>query len=610
LLGSLILTLAFAAAPMPAPLPVATAMPAVGATPTSTRGLILPPAPAMSPLVRIPENALPSGDLVGTSGPFVGLSAGDAIAMALARNTDLGVAQSNRRIAGWQIVAAQGAYDLRLMIAPSLGYEKMPSLSPFQSGPGGGPAQQTTAGLNGQAEGLTSSGGHFGISTSAQRIDNNNTINGYEPYYQTALSLMYTQPLARGAGIDDARRQLQLARINSDLSSDAALLQASNTLTNVLDAYYDLISAWKNVAIQEEALLQVRAQSESNARLVKAGAAAAVDVIESDTQVNTFQDNVYSAIQNVGTLQNRLKGLILNDPSDPIWTANLVPVNAVLDAPAEPNLDDLVVAALRVRPEVGRLREQMRGADVNLRYALEQTKPQVDLNLSLGENGFAGQPTNPVSNPFLASSNAQVAAINQLIARVNANAPPGQAPLQPLVIPLGGVPAYTTGGLGQAYASMFAGRYPQLQISATIAFPLRNRTAEGNYRAALEQRTQLTIQEVALIGRIQTEARNALQTYRSARSRAIAAAAARQAAEQVAASELRKFKAGGSTTFLVLQRQIDLANQRGRELQAQTDVAKALVELDRVSGVLLTRNGVDASKVGTAPLGVTPSLLR
>jgi HAE1 family hydrophobic/amphiphilic exporter-1 len=609
---SLILSLALVAAPSPppSPLPVATAAPGTIATPSSTRGLVLPLAPEIAPIVHLPEDALPSGDLAGTSGPFVGLSLSDAIGMALARNTDLGVAQSNRRIAGWQIVAARGAYDVQLMVQPSFGYEKIPSLSPFQSGPNGGPAQQISAGANGQAQGLTTSGGHFSVGTSAQRIDNNNTINGYEPYYQTALSLMYTQPLGRGAGMDEARRQLQLAKINADLSNDTALLQASNTLSNVLDAYYDLISAWKNVAIQEDALLQAKVQSESNARLVKAGAAAPVDVIESDTQVNVFQDNVYSAIQNVASLQNRLKQLILNGPADPLWTANLVPMTPAAEVLAEPKLDDLVVAALRTRPEVGQLREEMRNADVNVRYEWEQTKPQVDLNLSVAENGFAGQATNPSQNAFLAASNAEIVAINQLIARVNANSAPGQAPLQPLVILPSTVPSYTTGGLGQAYASMFAGRYPQIQLSATIAFPLRNRTAEGNYHAALEQRDQLKTQEVALIQRIQTESRNALQTYRSARSRVIAATAARQAGEQVAASELRKFKAGNSTTFLVLQRQIDLANQRGRELQAQTDLAKALVELDRVSGGLLARNGVDVSKVGSAPLGFTPALAR
>jgi outer membrane protein TolC len=87
--------------------------------------------------------------------------------------------------------------------------------------------------------------------------------------------------------------------------------------------------------------------------------------------------------------------------------------------------------------------------------------------------------------------------------------------------------------------------------------------------------------------------------YRSSRSRLIAATAARIAAEKVAASELRKFHAGASTTFLVLQRQVTLANERGQELQAQSDVQKALVELSRVTGSILGDNGVDVKTVGT-----------
>ena len=62
--------------------------------------------------------------------------------------------------------------------------------------------------------------------------------------------------------------------------------------------------------------------------------------------------------------------------------------------------------------------------------------------------------------------------------------------------------------------------------------------------------------------------------------------------------EQRRFAAGTSTTFLVLQRQLDVANQRGRELQAQTDLDKAIVELNRVSGGIFAQNGIDASALG------------
>jgi hypothetical protein len=64
---------------------------------------------------------------------------------------------------------------------------------------------------------------------------------------------------------------------------------------------------------------------------------------------------------------------------------------------------------------------------------------------------------------------------------------------------------------------------------------------------------------------------------------------------------MRKFNAGTSTTFLVLQRQTDLVSQRGRELQAQTDLNKAEVEIDRVSGAIFVRNGFNVGTAATAP---------
>jgi HAE1 family hydrophobic/amphiphilic exporter-1 len=439
-------------------------------------------------------------------------------------------------------------------------------------------------------------------------VHSNLTLNSYDPYYETSMALNFSQALARGRGIDATRRQIQLAKINADLSSDNAVLTASATLSNTLDAYYDLVAAWKNVAIQEDALRQARVQSESNARLVKGGAAAPVDVIESDTQVDIFQNGVYSAIQNVASLQNRLKQLILSDPADPIWTANLVPVSPQTAVPAEPSLDDVVVAALRNRPEVAQLRESVRSSDVDLAFFHDQTLPQINLNLGITEQGLAGTLAPSSSNPFIASSVQQTIAINQLIARVNALEPPGTPPLPALNGTPTVIPPYTVGGLGQAYSNMFGGKYPQYTVGASVAFPLRDRTAEAQYRIALEQRKQVATQEVALIQRIQYEARNAVQAYRSARSRLSAASAARKAAEAVEASEERRFKAGQSTTFLVLQRQINVATQRGAELQAQTDLQKALVEIDRVSGSILAHNQVNLDTLGAAKQGAVPAL--
>ena len=126
---------------------------------------------------------------------------------------------------------------------------------------------------------------------------------------------------------------------------------------------------------------------------------------------------------------------------------------------------------------------------------------------------------------------------------------------------------------------------------------------------AREEQQQAAVLTAGVAARIGYDARNALQTYQSALSRFHASTIARQASEQVYASELRKFHNGASTTFLVLQRQVELNQNRGRELLAQTDLNKAVVEIDRVEGTILTKNGVNVQTLGSQALAHGPAPL-
>ncbi len=602
----------FAIPPLAKPIPLAT--PALIATPaptsTATQNLVLPPVPALA-TISPGGKELPSGGIVGAAEPFVGISLTDAIGMALRRNTDLAVSQSNRRIAAYQIVTARGAYDLNLQVMPSYTVAITPPVSALQTGPNGAPEERVTAGATLGVSQLTGSGGRIQASTQAQRINDNILYDTYNPYYEASFALSYSQPLARNLAIDVYREQLQLTKINRDLTSDNALLTASNTIDSVSVAYDNLISAWKNVGIQEDSLLQAKAQSESNARLVRRGQSAPIDVVQSNEQINEFQDSVYSAIQNVATQQNQLKSLILSDPADAIWTANLVPTTPVGAAPPEPSLTDVTVAALDHRPEVAQLRDDLRSQNVRVAYSKDQTKPQVDLNFSITELGFAGAQQNVSNTPLFSVLTQEISTLNALVAAANAAAAPGTPPLATisgagLSSPL---QPGSVGKIGAAYHSALVSQYPQYQVSATIGFPLQNRVAKSELAIAREQRAQYLTQELALVQRVQLESRNALQAYRSARSRLIAASAARDAAARVSASEIRRFRAGESTTYLVLQRQVMLSNERLRELQAQTDVANALVELDRVTGAILSKNNVDVGSLGTGPQGNVPVLV-
>ncbi len=564
---------------------------------------VLPRVPNVAPGYGAPVNGpLPSGDLVGVDQqPFVGIALDDAIGMALTRNTDLAVAQSNQRIANYQIVAARGAYDVQFSLAPRFEHSTTAAVSSFMSGPNGGPITQDTAGATGGFNGQLRSGQRFNVSAEQTYINSNSTLNSYNPYYETALRFNFTQPLGRGTGLNDTGRQLALVTANAQTNRAQALLTASQTITSVSNTYWNLVAAWRNVGIQEQGLQQAQAQAQSNARLSARGAVAPVEIVESQTQVNVFQDNVFAALANVQRLQVGLKQLILANPADPVWVSNLVPTSPVINLPAEPQLNDLVVSALKNRPEVAQLRAQRSVAETNLSFAKDQLKPQIDLNLGYASNGFAGFTSNPLNNPIFGLLGQETAAINALLAAAG-------NPLPQLPVGFGINPQNQVGGFGQSWRNTLDNRFPTYNIGITFTYSLGNRTAKADYQITREQAKQVGIQEIALLERLRGEAVNAIQQFRETQYRLDAAGRARAASERVLLAEQRRFAVGSSTTFLVLQRQLDVANNRGRELQAQTDLNNAVVELNRVGGTVFSTYNIDASQLGGSTLdAVTPS---
>ncbi len=541
----------------------------LGATPTASLPTpepspITPAVPQIAPGYRGPDVRPTGADVVGvTQQPFVGLGLTDAIGMALSRNPDLAIAASNTRVAGYQITEARGAYDVRFRIEPSVQHSKQAPQNAFFSGPGFGPIEQNAQSLTGALEGQLPTGGQYSVSVSQARIDNNTTINAFNPWYTASLNVSVSQPLLRGLGAgSETRHQLALSYIGQDATSAQTLVNVSSTLSQVEDTYWNLVSAWRNVAIQEDALRHAVAQQQSNVRLAKAGRAAPIDAVESSSQVAVYQDNVFSALSTVSQLQNELKALIVDDPADPIWRANLMPTTAVLQLPRAPSLDELLANAMKNRPEIAQVAAANRAADVNQAFAKNQTLPQVDLKLNYQGNGFAGNALPPLGGVF-------------------GNAAP---------------PSYLGGTYNQAYGNM--GRFPTTSVGVEISRPIGNTTARAALAAANEQQRIARLQSAGIDERVLFDVRNALQAYQSASSRLYAAGEARKSAQQVYDSEVRKFKNGESTTFLVTQRQVELVQQEGRELQAQTDLNKAIVELQRVDGSILSSNNVSLQSLG------------
>jgi HAE1 family hydrophobic/amphiphilic exporter-1 len=148
------------------------------------------------------------------------------------------------------------------------------------------------------------------------------------------------------------------------------------------------------------------------------------------------------------------------------------------------------------------------------------------------------------------------------------------------------------GGYGQSLANLGSNQFNNYRVGVSISLPLRNRTAEGQLGHALIEGKRIATQREQLEQLIQVDVRNALQSLTTAEARLRSAAVARESAEQQYESEKRKLDAGQSTVFFVLERQTALATARGNELRAQTDMNKAIAELQRATGNSLAANNV------------------
>jgi HAE1 family hydrophobic/amphiphilic exporter-1 len=505
----------------------------------------------------------------------------EAIALALVNNKDIEVSRDNVKIAEFDLLSVQGAYDPRLSAQTYYERIKTPATS-FLSGA----AKVEISDITGTArfEGLSPKyGGNYRVDFTSVRQTSNSLFSVLNPQYPTALTFSYAQPLMRGLRFDLPRRQIEVARKNLSLTDAQFRQRAIEVITSVQRSYWDLVFALRNLQIQSDGLNDSRAQLAHSRRMVAEGSLAPIDVVAAETQVANFEQAEFSALEDVNRAENNLKNLIAENQRARIWNTSLIPTDEVDLTVPRVALPDAMSAAMQNRQE---LRQSDLAREINLldqKLYRDQTKPQVDLVGSYGVTGNAGTLTS-ISNPLTDSNEAQRARVNELSVLA------GLPPLPPAVTtPISGD---LFGGYPQSLANLGSNQFNNFRVGVAISLPLRNRTAEGQLGHSLVEGKRIATQREQLEQLIQVEVRNALQSVTTSEARLRSAAIARSTAEQQYESEKRRLDVGQSTTFLVLERQTALATAKGNELRAQTDLNKAIAELQRATGNSLTANNV------------------
>src|SRR5438034_2598159 len=377
--------------PTPQTPPGAEAVPAPSPTPVqpSTQEPREPNFPQVQPQAVPP---LPDLTRIGIlSSNVLTLSLNDAIRKALLNNNDIEVARDDVRFAEQQLRSLQGVYEPIFSVTPQI----IQNITPQQSSLGGsGSSGKTKTTILNLSPSITKSfekgGGIYTLSFANSHTNTSNSFSLINPYYSSNLSLQITQPLLRNRSIDSNRHLIRIQKKRLEQSDSDFRQRTILIISQVQGAYWNLVFALRNQQNQLDSLNVSRQNMRNIEAEIAAGAKAPLDRAQVQTDIATREANLYVATQSVSVAENSLKQLMLRDPRDPEWSAQLTPTDSPAFDLSPVDLSAALDDAHKNRPELRRLNLQRDINSVDLQYYENQKLPQVDIQSTVATTGLAG----------------------------------------------------------------------------------------------------------------------------------------------------------------------------------------------------------------------------
>ncbi|MGH9646327.1 MAG: TolC family protein, partial [Bryobacteraceae bacterium] len=499
------------------------------------------------------------------------LSLSDAIAMALENNIDIEVSRYGYPLADASLLSAQASNGAGVSYDPALtstiNWNRNAQIQTNTVTAGGqsvnvGDTQTRNFGIQqGFATGGTAT---LGFNNNSTTTNNTNAI--FYPSYSSGLSLQASQPLLQGFGLAYNTRNLRVAKNNLRVTDYQFEQQLNTTLDTVISTYWNLVSSALAVGVAQQTLDEANRLLSDNKKQLDIGTMAPLDVLQANLQVSTSEASLITAQTAVEQLEVNLKNLVSRNglANAALADVHIIPTDRITVPDVEPiqPVQDVVAKALDRRPELAQQRLQLENSKINLTGAHNALLPQLNL-------------VGNVSNPGAGGIFNTTPQINPLTGQVIARQPPN-----PELI----------GGYGNILRQVFSVPTINYQVGVTLSIPLRNRSAQAAY---IQQELQLRESEFGVqkeVNQIRMDVQNALIAVKNARARYQSAATASAVAQQVLDAEQKKYELGASTSYAVVQHQVDLANARSSEVQAVSAYAQAKLQLDQATGTILENN--------------------
>jgi outer membrane protein TolC len=405
------------------------------------------------------------------------------------------------------------------------------------------------------------------------RATNNALFSTLVPEIRSDFRFTFRQHLLSGFGLGPNLRFVHIAKNNREISDVAFRNQVVATVVQIENIYWDLVSAFETVRVNEQSVALAEKTVSDDRAQVKIGNLAPIEVTRAESELAQRREDLLIAQTQLQLQQLLMKNAITRNLSDRVLaSAPVIPTNLVALPAQEPvvPVEDLIQDALVHRPELVQTRIDLTNRDISRKGARNALLPTVDFVAWYGGSGLAG-----VQN------------------RLNTEVPPSSIP---------------TTGFTNAFTQLVHTDFPDYAVGLSVNLPIRNRGAQADQvRSELEYR-QAQMRSLQLQNQVGIEVRNAQFAVEQNRARVDTARQARDLASQTFDIERKRFALGASTSNDVLHRQRDLAQAESTLVNAMSAYAKSRVELDRSTGSLLSRYGIVLDEAESGNVKTLPTV--
>ena len=407
-------------------------------------------------------------------------------------------------------------------------------------------AKLTRPFVDGGALGIEATGGY---TRSRSRFEINTDMNGNpitpqilfgdSTEYNPKLQLFFRQPLLRGFGETTRNADRSRARADRNVQELERENAAGNLVRDVIQAYWELAYAAQEVEIRKQSLALAREQLRITQAGIDVGKLAKTESLSIEQAIASREEELLLAQQNLSDRSIELRRLIGMEigPGEIELTA----VDRLDTGASEPDVDQVLAAAMANNPQLKVVRAQGKTASIDVEVTDKGLLPQLDFSAAGGPQGNSEE-------------------------------------------------------LGDAFDRMASFDAYEVKAGLVFSAPLGNHAAKGAHEVAKGRYRKVKLSEQDISAQIAAQAVRAVNVVRSAKKRMEVSAKASTLAKQNVDLEKARWEVGRTTNFEVLKRQDELAQSQLREARARADYLKAVSVVDSLTGSILPRYGIALAK--------------